>query len=77
MQEFRCSERRACELLEGDRSRYRYEPPPDHNTELRRSILEPARQNPRYGHRRWHALLARRGNRAGVPRVYRIYQRAG
>ena len=39
MQEFRCSERRACELLEVDRSSYRYEPQPDHNTELRQSIL--------------------------------------
>ena len=77
MQEFRYSERRACELLEVDRSRDRYEPQPDHNTELRQSIIELAQQKPRYGYRRWHALLARRGDRASVQRVYRIYQRAG
>jgi putative transposase len=77
MQEFRCRERRACELLEVDRSSYRYEPQPDHNTELRQSIIELAQQKPRYGYRRLHALLARRGERASVQRVYRIYQRAG
>lgn len=76
-QEFRFSERRACELLDLDRSSYRYEPRPDHNTELRRSLTELARQKPRYGYRRLHALLTRRGHRASVQRVYRIYQRAG
>lgn len=76
-QEFRFSERRACELLDVDRSSYRYEPRPDHNTELRQSLTELARQKPRYGYRRLHALLARRGQRASVQRVYRIYQRAG
>lgn len=75
MQEFCLSERRACELLEVDRRSYRYEPQPDHNAELRRSLTELARQKPRYGYRRWHALLARRGNRASVQRVYRIYKR--
>lgn len=76
-QEFRFSERRACELLEVDRSSYRYEPRPDHNTELRQSLTELARQKPRYGYRRLHALLVRRGQSASVQRVYRIYQRAG
>ena len=65
MQEFRCSERRACELLDVDRSSYRYEPQPDHNRELRQSIMEPARQKPRYGYRRSPALLAPRGDGAG------------
>jgi putative transposase len=76
-QEFRFSERRACELLEIDRSSYRYEPRPDHNTELRHSLTELVRQKPRYGYRRLHALLARRGHLASVQRVYRIFQRAG
>ncbi|MBV9675219.1 MAG: IS3 family transposase, partial [Acidobacteriaceae bacterium] len=57
--------------------RYRYEPRPDHNTELRRSLTELARQKPRYGYRRLHALLARRGDRASVQRGDRIYQREG
>ena len=76
-QEFHLSERRACELLEVDRSSYRYEPRPDHNTELRRSLTELARQKPRYGYRRLQALLARRGDRASVQRVYRVYKQAG
>ena len=77
IKEFRLSERRACELLDIDRSSYRYEPQPDHNTELRQSLTELARQKPRYGYRRLHALLARRGHRASMQRVYRIYQREG
>ena len=76
-QEFHLSERRACELLEVDRSSYRYEPRPDHNTELRRELVELARQKPRYGYRRLQALLARRGDRASVQRVYRVYKQAG
>ena len=77
MQEFCVSERRACELVDLDRSSYRYEPQPDHNAELRRELVELARQRPRYGYRRLHALLARRGHRAGVQRVYRVYKQAG
>jgi hypothetical protein len=33
--EFAMSERRACRLVDLDRSSYRYEPPADHNAELR------------------------------------------
>lgn len=70
------SERQACKLVDLDRSSYRYEPRPDRNAELRRDMLELARQRPRYGYRRLHALLCRRGSRVGVHRVYRIYQQA-
>jgi putative transposase len=36
-----------------------------------------AREKPRYGSRRWYALLARRGHVASVQRVYRLYKREG
>jgi putative transposase len=36
-----------------------------------------ARQKPRYGYRRLHALLGRRGRGASAQRVYRIYRREG
>ena len=67
------SERTACKLLGVDRSSYRYEPKPDRNTELREELVKLARQKPRYGYRRLHVLLERRGYVANVKRVYRLY----
>ena len=47
-QEMGLSERRACRLLDLDRSSYRYERWPDRNAELRAKLVELARQKPRY-----------------------------
>ena len=58
------SERRACKLLSMDRTTYRYQPRPDHNAELREKLIALARQKPRYGYRRLHALLERDGSKA-------------
>jgi len=71
------SERRACKLLGVDRASYRYEPKPDRNAELREELVKLARQKPRYGYRRLHAVLERRGERANVKRVYRLYAEEG
>ena len=71
--EFRLSERTACKLLDVERSSYRYEPRPDRNAALREELLKLARQKPRYGYRRLHALLSRRGQEVNVKRVYRLY----
>jgi putative transposase len=68
---FRLSERTACKLLGVERSSYRYEPRPDRNAELRSELVKLARQKPRYGYRRLHALLSRRGQEVNVKRVYR------
>ena len=51
----------------------RYEPRPDRNAELREELVKLARQKPRYGYRRLHALLSRRGYEVNVKRVYRLY----
>ena len=67
------SERTACKLLGVERSSYRYEPRPDRNTELREELVKLARQKPRYGYRRLHALLSRRGHEVNVKRIYRLY----
>jgi hypothetical protein len=40
MDQFHMSERRACKLVDLDRSSYRYEPRPDHNANLRRDLVE-------------------------------------
>ena len=71
------SERRACKLLGVDRASYRYEPKPDRNAELREELVKLARQKPRYGYRRLHAVLERRGERVNVKRVYRLYAEEG
>jgi putative transposase len=75
--EFHVSERTACKLLDVERSSYRYEPRPDRNAELRDELLKLARQKPRYGYRRLHVLLERRGHAVNVKRVYRLYVEEG
>jgi putative transposase len=74
---FHLSERRACKLLGVDRASYRYEPRPDRNAELREELLKLARQKPRFGYRRLHAVLERRGQAVNVKRVYRLYREEG
>jgi putative transposase len=76
-QEFSQSERTACKLLGVDRSSYRYEPRPDRNAELREELIKLARQKPRFGYRRLHAILEQRGQAVNVKRVYRLYVEAG
>lgn len=71
------SERRACKLLGVDRASYRYEPVPDRNAELREELMKLARQKPRYGYRRLHAVLERRGQAVNVKRIYRLYAEEG
>ncbi len=73
----RLSERTACKLLGVERSSYRYEPRPDRNAELREELLKLVRQKPRYGYRRLHVLLERRGHTVNVKRVYRLYLEEG
>jgi len=76
-EQFQMSERQACKLVELDRSSYRYEPRSDHNAKLREELVTLARQKPRYGYRRLHALLNKRGFDASAQRVYRLYRTAG
>jgi putative transposase len=77
MEQFQMSERRACKLVDLDRSSYQYNPRPDHNAQLREALVLLARHRPRYGYRRLHALLTRQGRRASVQRVYRVYKQEG
>jgi putative transposase len=77
IEHFPVTERRACKLVGLDRSSYRYEPRSDHNAQLREELVTLARQKPRYGYRRLHALLTRRGFEASAQRVYRLYRTAG
>ena len=76
-QEKGLSERRACRLLELDRSSYRYEAVADGDAELRGKLVALARQKPRYGYRRLHVLLQRQGQTVNVKRIYRLYREEG
>jgi putative transposase len=76
-EQFEMSERQACKLVEMDRSSYCYEPRSDHNAKLREELVSLAKQKPRYGYRRLHALLTRRGFEASAQRVYRLYRTEG
>ena len=77
IQQFGRSERQACRLVNVDRSCYCYEPMPEHNAELRRELVDLARQKPCYGNRRLYASLLRRGQRSSRQRVYRVHKREG
>ncbi len=74
MSEFDYSERQACKLLEVDRSSYRYAPAPDRNEQLRQELTAVAQEKPRYGYRRLHVLLERRGWKINHKRLYRLYR---
>jgi putative transposase len=74
MVEHELTERRACKLLEVDRTSYRYEPKPDRNAGLREKLIELAKQKPRYGYRRLHALLERRDWVVNHKRLERLYR---
>ena len=65
------SQRRACEIVGQHRSTQRYEPAdPDRDRGLRAELREFAGNHPRWGYRRAHAVLQRKGwkvNRKKAP----------
>jgi putative transposase len=77
MEQFHMSERRACELLDVDRSSYRYRPRADRNVELRQRMMELAGERPRFGYRRLWLLLNDERGPINRKRVERLYHEAG
>lgn len=77
MEKFSLSERRACELNLINRSSYRYQPQPDRNEELRKKLIELARQKPRWGYRRLGVLLENKGEKVNAKRLFRVYRESG
>ena len=69
------SQRRACEIVGQYRSTQRYRPGvTDPDRDLRAELRDFARNHPRWGYRRAHAVLGRRGwvvNRKKVQRLWR------
>jgi putative transposase len=73
---FDISERRACGLLGIAVSSFRYRSVRN-DEDLRKRPVELARDNPRYGYRRLHILLADDGEAINHKRVLRVYREAG
>lgn len=70
------SERRACTLLELQRSTFHYQPRPVRDGDLVEQVQTLAQHRQRYGHRRIWALLHRRGQRANKKRIHRLWKRS-
>ena len=71
------SQRRACGLIQVNRSSYRYGPRLRHDEALRQRIQELAAVRRRFGYRRIHDLLKREGMTVNVKRVHRLYRQDG
>jgi putative transposase len=74
---FAASERCACRLVGASRSTVRYQPRCKDDAVLVERLRELARERPRFGYRRLHALLRREGEIVNHKRVYRVYRAAG
>ena len=69
--------RRACGVLQLQRSTYHYRSRGDDQADLRQRIKEIAETRVRYGYRRIHVLLKREGWAINAKRVYRLYKEMG
>jgi len=71
------SERRSCRLILLARSTCRYKIKRQPDEEFENQVKELAFAHPRYGYRRVHALLKRRGKAINRKRVVRVWQKFG
>jgi putative transposase len=71
------SERRACEIVEADRTMVRYRSRRASDTELRTRLRDLANERKRFGYRRLFVLLRQSGEPSGINRIYRLYREEG
>ena len=71
------SERRACSIVNADRTMIRYRSRRPADTELRGRLRELANERRRFGYRRLFILLRREGAPSGINRIYRLYREEG
>jgi transposase InsO family protein len=77
-EEYGISQRRICRVMGRSRSTVRYRPAPRADeSSLNREIKRLARRHPRFGYRRVHALLIRRGWSVNLKRVRRLWIELG
>jgi putative transposase len=74
---FPVSQRRACELMQMDRSSCRYQTKPERQPEVVEEVKQLAEEHPRFGYRRVKALLQRRGRRVNHKRISRLRRQLG
>jgi putative transposase len=68
------TERRACRLLDVDRSAFQYEREDGGDAALRARLRALASERRRFGYRRLAILLRREGERVNLKRVHRLYK---
>jgi putative transposase len=71
---FVMSERRACGLIQMQRSSFRYQSHAQDQTALRLRLKEVAAVRIRFGYRRLTVLLRREGWKVNAKRIYRLYR---
>ena len=71
------SERRACGIVNADRTMIRCQSRRPPETELRTKIRDMANERKRFGYRRLFILLRQGGEPSGVNRIYRLYRDEG
>lgn len=75
---FGMSQRRACRVVGQHRSTQRREPAPaDADRDLRAWLRDFAREHPRWGYRRAHAVLVREGHVLNRKKVQRLWRQEG
>lgn len=73
MKIFQVSQRRACDVLQIDRSTVRYQSRRSDDVDLRDAIKRVSRERRRFGYRRIHVMVAREGFEVNHKKVRRIY----
>jgi len=73
-QQYKISERRACELIQIPRSTHRYEKVEDKDKEIKSKLREIAFKRKAFGYRRLHILLQRKGVKINHKKTYRLYK---
>lgn len=75
--EFRRSQARSCQLMDLQRSTFRYRSPRTGEHELREKIRDLAHRRPRFGYRRLGIFLEREGFQINHKRLFRLYRSEG
>jgi transposase InsO family protein len=71
------SERRACRIVNADRTMIRYRSKRASDTALRTQLRDLANARKRFGYRRLFVLLRQSGEPSGINRIYRLYREEG
>src|SRR5205823_3690631 len=75
--DFDVSERRACSVIGLPRATCRYESVKLEDPQLRKDLRQLAAERPRFGYRRLHLMMRRKGWSINHKLIYRIYRQEG